>query len=413
MNIDRVYREEFGRAVATVARLVGDIGLAEDAVQDAFADALRTWPRGGPPENAGAWITTAARNRAIDRLRRESLRGTKETDASTLLPPPGDGEVFPVPDDQLRLLFTCCHPALPPDGRVALTLRLVCGLRTVEIARAFMQPEKTIAQRITRAKAKIRTAGIPLRVPPRHLLSDRVTDVLAAVYLVFAEGYFATEGDHVVRGELCTEAVRLGRLLCELMPDESEAHALVALMLLDDSRRAQRVGPDGDLVPLEEQDRSRWDAALIADGMSHLRRAVSLGRGPYLAQAGIAAAHASAPSWETTGWRVIVAAYDELTTWSASPAVRLNRAVAVGFLRGFEVGLAELDAVGTDSRVAEGHTLAAARADLLRRLGRTSEAAHQYRLAVARVQNTQTRRFLQRRLEEVLLADGAGARDQR
>lgn len=401
MIIDRVYRDEFGRAVATVARLVGDVGLAEDAVQDAFADALRSWPTTGTPDNPGAWITTAARNRALDRLRRESLRTGKETGASVLRPPPAEEEVHPVADDQLRLVFTCCHPALSQEARVALTLRLVCGLRTAEIARAFLQPEGTVAQRLTRAKAKIRASAIPLRVPPAHLLRTRVADVLACIYLVFAEGYFATSGDSTVRAELCTEAVRLGQLLCELMPEEAEAHALLALMLFDDSRRGQRSDAGGELLTLEEQDRSQWDKASLVQALSHFRRAASLGRGPYLAQAAVAAAHATAPSFEATDWKYIVAAYDELLTWSPSPAVRLNRAVAVGFLRGLEAGLAELDAIATDPRVAEGHTLAAARADLLRRLGRFSDAAVAYRSAIARVQNSQTRRYLQRRLDEL------------
>ncbi len=413
MTIDRVYRDEFGRAVATVARLVGDLGLAEDAVQDAFADALRAWPDSGIPANPGAWITTAARHRALDRLRRESLRQGKETGASLLVAPQAEEEVYPVPDDQLRLVFTCCHPALSPEARVALTLRLVCGLRTAEIARAFMQPEGTVAQRLTRAKAKIRASGIPLRVPPAHLLADRLGDVLACIYLVFAEGYYATAGDSAVRAALCGEAARLGRLLCELMPGEGEAHALLALVLLDDSRRDQRSDSSGELLTLEEQDRAGWDRDLITEGLGHLRIAASLGGGPYLAQAVIAAAHASAPSWEETDWSRIVAAYDDLLEWSASPVVRLNRAVAVGFLHGFDAGLAELDALAGDPRVAEGHTFAAARADLLRRLGRFADAAAAYRLALTRAQNNQTRRYLQRRLDESELADGAGTRDQR
>lgn len=399
MSVGRVYRDEFGRAVATVARLVGDVGLAEDAVQDAFADALRSWAATGTPDNPGAWITTAARNRALDRLRRESLRAGKEAGASLLQPPPVDEEVHPVADDQLRLMFTCCHPALSPQARVALTLRLVCGLSTMEIARAFLQPEGTVAQRLTRAKAKMRASRIPLRVPPAHLLRDRIDDVLACIYLVFAEGYFASAGEDAVRTELCAEAVRLGRLLCDLMPDEAEAHALLALMLFDDSRRGQRSDVSGELVTLEEQDRSKWDRPSIAQAVNHFRRAASLGGGPYLAQAALAAAHATAPTWEATDWRYIVAAYDKLLSWSPSPVARLNRAVALGFLHGFEAGLDELDTLSTDPRVAEGHTLAAARADMLRRLGRSSEAAVQYRLAISRVQNSQTRRFLQRRLD--------------
>lgn len=400
MNIDRIYRDEFGRSVATVARLVGDIGLAEDAVQDAFADALRTWTGATLPANPGAWITTAARNRALDRLRRESRRRGKETAATTEVAPAEDAELQSVPDDQLRLMFTCCHPALSPEARIALTLRLVAGLRTAEIARAFMQPEATVAQRLSRAKTRIRSCGISLRVPEAQALPDRLADVLACIYLVFAEGYFAAAGNPTVRGELCAEAVRLGRLLCGLMPEHGEAHALLALMLLDDSRRNQRADAAGELLTLEEQDRSRWDRASIADGVRHLRRAAALGRGPYLAQAVIAAAHATAPSFAATDWPGIVAAYDELLAWTPSPAVRLNRAVALGFARGFPAGIAELDALAADPAVTQGFTLAAARADLLRRAGRLDEAAAEYQLAIERIRAGQTRRHLQRRLAE-------------
>lgn len=311
-----------------------------------------------------------------------------------------DDEVSPVPDDQLGMILLCCHPALSPDSRVALTLRLVCGLRTAEIARAFMQSEATVAQRLSRAKTKIRLAAIPLRMRPPEVLPDRVPDILACIYLAFAEGYFATAGEWAVRADLCAEAIRLGRLVCELLPDETEAHALLALMLLDDSRRAQRVGVDGDLIPLDEQDRDAWDRDLIAEGMAHLREAAR-GRGPFLAQAAIAAAHATAPTWHATDWAVVVAAYDDLLGYSPSPAAQLNRAVAVGFRDGFAAGLAALDQIVDDPRIASGHTIAAARADLLRRSGRNADAAKAYEVAVARAANAQTRRFLQRRLDQV------------
>ncbi|WP_431953103.1 RNA polymerase sigma factor [Nocardia lijiangensis] len=431
-GIDAVYRAEFGRALATVARMVGDIALAEDAVQEAFADALRTWPERGAPANPGAWITTAARHRALDRVRRESSRAAKEQDAVAAHAPIEEAEVSPVPDDQLRMIFTCCHPALSPQSQVALTLRLVCGLRTAEIARAFLQPEHTVAQRLSRAKAKIRQAGIPLRVPPAHLLPERMPGVLACVYLVFSEGYFATSGPSAVRDELCDEAIRLGRLLCGLMPDEPEARALLALMLLQDSRRGQRrsvagksgaeaegaaVGAEGehggerdrqgesDLIPLEDQDRSAWNHAAIRAGLACLESAVADGGGPYLAQARIAAAHATAPSWAETDWHAIVQSYDELLRYSASPAVRVNRAVAVGFSRGFAAGLAALGEVADDPRLAGTHLVPATRADLLRRAGRPREAAESYRAALDLAVNEQVRRFLARRLAEVEAAE--------
>ncbi|WP_280242020.1 RNA polymerase sigma factor [Nocardia abscessus] len=399
-TIDAVYRAEFGRALATVARTVGDIGLAEDAVQEAFADAVRTWPERGLPSNPGAWITTAARNRALDRLRRESVRAAKEYDAVRTRAPNEEDEVSAVPDDQLRMIFACCHPALARPAQVALTLRLVCGLRTAEIARAFLQPEHTVAQRLTRAKAKIRQAGIPLRVPPAHLMPERVPGVLACVYLVFTEGYSATAGPTAVRDELCDEAIRLGRLLCRLLPHESEARALLALMLLQDSRREQRRRADGESVPLEEQDRSRWDRAMIRAGLACLRSAETDGAGPYLVQARIAAAHATAPSWARTDWHAIVAGYDELLRLTPSPAVSVNRAVAVGFSRGFDAGLAALDEIARDPRLTGSHLIPATRADLLRRSGRRRAAARNYRAALELAGNDQVRRFLARRLAE-------------
>lgn len=401
-SIDAVYRAEFGRAVATLAALTGDLGLAEDAVQEAFADAVRTWPERGWPTNPGAWITTAARHRALDRLRRESVRADKEHGAALLRPPVEEAEVSPVTDDQLRMIFTCCHPALSPPSQVALTLRLVCGLRTAEIARLFLQSEHTVAQRLSRAKAKIRDAGIPLRVPPPHVLADRVPVVLACVYLVFTEGYSATSGPVAIRDELCDEAIRLGRLVCGLLPGETEARALLALMLLQDSRRAQRRSADEELVPLEDQDRTRWDRTAIAAGLSCLDSAAAgAGTGPYLAQARIAAAHASAPSWPETDWHAVLSGYDELLAHTASPVVRVNRAVAVGFAHGFPAGLAALEEVATDPRLAGTHLVSATRADLLRRAGRPREAAEQYRAALALVGNEQARRFLTRRLAEV------------
>ncbi|MGV9613016.1 RNA polymerase sigma factor [Nocardia xishanensis] len=404
-EIDAVYRAEFGRALATVARMVGDIALAEDAVHEAFADALRTWPERGTPANPGAWITTAARHRALDRLRRESARAAKEYDAVAAQAPIEEVEVSPVPDDQLRMIFTCCHPALSRPSQVALTLRLVCGLRTAEIARAFLQPEHTVAQRLSRAKTKIRQAGIPLRVPRAHLLPERMPPVLACVYLVFTEGYFATSGPSAVRDELCDEAIRLGRLLCGLLPGEPEARALLALMLLQDSRRGQRRSAEGDLVPLEDQDRSAWDHAAIRAGLACLVSASADGGGPYLAQARIAAAHATAPSWSDTDWSAIVDSYDELLRYSGSPAVRVNRAVAVGFSRGFDAGLAALDEVADDPRLAGTHLVPATRADLLRRVGRRREAADSYRTALDVADNEQVRRFLARRLAEVEAAE--------
>ncbi|MFD4402284.1 RNA polymerase sigma factor [Nocardia sp. NPDC058499] len=416
VDLDGVYRAEFGRAVATLARFTGDIALAEDAVQEAFAIALRTWDRDGAPANPGAWITTTARRRALDRLRRESARHGKEHEAVLTAPGPADIEVSELPDDQLRMIFTCCHPALAPESRVALTLRLVCGLRTAEIARAFLQSEATVAQRISRAKAKIRHAGIPLRVPPAHLLPERAPTVLAVVYLLFTEGYFATAGPTPVRDELCDEALRVGRLLCGLLPVEeravrAEAHGLLALMLLTDSRRSQRRGDDGELIPLEEQDRGRWDRQAIRAGLNCLLVAAE-GGGPYLAQARIAAAHAVAPTWAATDWTAIVAAYDELLGYTPSPAVRVNRAVAVGFRDGPEAGLRALEEVADGSRVGEGQPIAAARADLYRRAGRFTEAAQNYRIALVAAGNDAARGYLRRRLAEVertCRAEGPGA----
>ena len=372
-------------------------------------EAMRTWPARGVPDRPGAWITTTARNRALDRARREAGRRPREREAAAVAIPPADEEdpvdpvedFEPVDDDQLRLIFTCCHPALAPPAQVGLTLRLVCGLQTAEIARAFLQPEPTVAQRLSRAKAKIRTAAIPFRVPPAHLLPERLPAVLACVYLVFTEGYAATAGDDLIRRELCDEGVRLARRVVALMPDEPEAGGLLALVLLQDSRRAARLSDGGDIVLLEDQDRARWDRDRIAEGLEELDRVRrSLPPGPYRLQAAIAAEHAGAATWATTDWARIAALYAELARVAPSPVVELNRAVAVAFAEGPAAGLAVLDAVADDPRLARGHQVAATRADLLRRLGRRAEAAAAYRDALARARTGPERAFLARRLAE-------------
>jgi RNA polymerase sigma-70 factor (ECF subfamily) len=416
--VDRLFRDEGGRAVATLIRVTGDFDLAEEAVQDAFIAALEIWPERGIPDNPAAWITTTARNRAIDRLRRrrrlrektEELARDAAVEAELAAIDPGTGATdddMPIADDRLRLIFTCCHPALPMEGRVALTLRTLGGLTTPEIARAFLVPEATLAQRLVRAKRKIRDAGIPYRVPPRELLPERLGGVLKVLYLVYNEGYSATSGDALVRRELSAEAIRLTRLVVSLLPDEPEAAGLLALMLLHDARRETRVDADGRLVLLEDQDRTRWDAARIEEGTALIDAALQQCRvGPYQIQAAIAALHDEAPTWADTDWPQIAALYQRLRAIEPSPVIELNLAVAVAMSEGPAVGLAMMDALAGAGTLDDYQYLHAARGDLLRRLGRRSEAAAAFRRALELMENEPERVFLEGRLEEVTARQG-------
>jgi RNA polymerase sigma-70 factor (ECF subfamily) len=399
MDFEKLHREESGRILSTLIGLLGDFDLAEEMLQEAYATAIQKWPADGVPANPRAWLVSTARNKAIDRLRRDRCFDTKRDEIArnteSTVQPDTDATDEMFPDDRLRLIFTCCHPALPTEAQVALTLQTVCGVTTEEISRAFLIPLATMAQRLVRAKRKIRDAGIPYRIPSQDDLRDRLEAVLLVVYLIFNEGYLASRGDALIRRELCAEAIRLGRVLCQLLPRQPEAKALLALMLLHDSRRDARVSSEGELVLLEEQDRSLWHREQIKEGTGLTESALRSGAaGAYAVQASIAALHANAKTPMDTDWRQIAGLYDILLRDNPSPVIEVNRAVAVAMGRSLEEGLALLDELEKRGALAEFHLLPTARADLLRRLGRNGEAADAYRQALALATNDVERRFL-------------------